>query len=64
MAHERPQARGQIGVIAAVHRHSNTGSEPSLQPTPQLRAMQGPRLTERGQGLNLHPVDTSQISFP
>ena len=34
------QARGRIGAIATSLRqsHSNTGSEPSLQPTPQLTA--------------------------
>ena len=31
------QARGPIGAVAAVLRHSNTGSKPRLQPTPQLR---------------------------
>jgi len=34
------QARGQIGAVATGLRqsHSNTGSEPRLQPTPQLTA--------------------------
>jgi len=34
------QARGQIGAVATGLRqsHSNAGSEPSLQPTPQLTA--------------------------
>ena len=34
------QARGRIGAIAASLRqsHSNAGSEPRLQPTPQLTA--------------------------
>ena len=38
------QARGQIAAVAAGLRqsHSNTGSEPRLQPTPQLTAMPGP----------------------
>ena len=38
------QARGPIGAIAAGlhHSHSNTGSEPHLQPTPQLTAMLDP----------------------
>ena len=38
------QARGQIGAVAAgiCQSHSNTGSEPYLQPTPQLRAMLDP----------------------
>ena len=35
------QARGRIGAVAAGlhHRHSNTRSQPCLQPTPQLMAM-------------------------
>jgi len=43
------KAKGQIGAVAAglCHSHSNAGSEPCLQPTPQL--------TDRGQGLSLHP---------
>ena len=38
------QARGRIGAIAAGLRqsHSNVGSEPRLQPTPQLTAMSDP----------------------
>ena len=50
------QARGLIGAVAAGLRqsHSNEGSEPCLQPTPQLMAMQDPGPTEQGQGLNLH----------
>ena len=37
MAYRSSQARGQIGAAAASlhHSHSNTGSEPHLQPTPQ-----------------------------
>ena len=37
-------ARGQIGAIATGLRqsHSNTGSEPRLQPTPQLTATPDP----------------------
>ena len=40
MAYGGPQARGQIGAVAADlhHSHSNAGSEPHLQPTPQLTA--------------------------
>ena len=35
------QARGPIGAVATSLRqsHSNVGSEPRLQPTPQLTAM-------------------------
>ena len=38
------QARGQIGAVGASlrHSHSNVGSEPRLQPTPQLMAMLDP----------------------
>ena len=38
------QARGHIGAAAAsLHQsHSNAGSEPGLQPTPQLMAMPDP----------------------
>ena len=38
------QARGPIGAVANSLRqsHSNTGSEPCLQPTPQLMAMPDP----------------------
>ena len=34
------QARGRIGAVAAGlhHSHSNAGSKPHLQPTPQLTA--------------------------
>ena len=38
------QARGRIGAVAAgLHQsHSNVGSEPRLQPTPQLMATPDP----------------------
>ena len=44
MAYGGSQARGPIGAIAASlhHSHSNAGSEPCLQPTPQLMAMLDP----------------------
>ena len=44
MAYGGSQARGRIGAVAAgLHpSHSNAGSEPSLQPTPQLTAMPDP----------------------
>ena len=44
MAYGGFQARGQIGAVAASlhHRHSNAGSEPHLQPTPQDMAMPDP----------------------
>ena len=44
MAYGISQARGQIGGTAAglPHSHSNSGSEPCLQPTLQLLAMLDP----------------------
>ena len=40
-AYGSSQARGRMGAAAAgqCHSHSNSGSEPHLQPTPQLMAM-------------------------
>ena len=40
MAYGGSQARGRIGAVAtSLHQsHSNAGSEPHLQPTPQLTA--------------------------
>jgi len=48
------QARGRIRAVAAgLHQsHSNAGSEPRLQPTPQLTAMPDPQPTEQVQGPN------------
>ena len=44
LAYGSSQARGQIGPAAAClhHSHSNLGSEPHLQPIPQLTAMRDP----------------------
>ena len=44
MACGGPQARGQIGAVAAdlLHSHSNWGSELQLQLTPQLTSRQEP----------------------
>ena len=44
MAYGGSQARGQIGAIAEGlhHSHSNTRSEPHLEPTPQLAATLDP----------------------
>ena len=44
MAYEGSQARGLIGAVAASLRqsHSDVGSEPRLQPTPQLTATPDP----------------------
>ena len=46
------QARGQIGATATDlhHHHSNTRSEPCLQPTPQFTATMDPQPTEQGRG--------------
>ena len=54
MAYGDSQARGRIGAVATgLHQsHSNAGSEPRLQPTPQLTATPDPQPTEQGQGLN------------
>ena len=40
VAYGGSQARGRIGAVAAslCQSHSNAGSKPRLQPTPQLRA--------------------------
>ena len=44
VAYGSSQARDPIGATAAGlhHSHSHAGSEPSLQPTPQLTAMPDP----------------------
>ena len=44
IAYESSQARSQIGAVATSlhHNHSNTGSGPHSQPTPQLTAMLDP----------------------
>ena len=44
MAYGGSQARGPIGATDAGlhHSHSNTGSKPRLQPTPQLTATPDP----------------------
>ena len=57
VAHGGSQARGPIGAAAAgLHQsHSKAGSEPRLQPTPQLMATPDPLTSEQGQGSNLQP---------
>ena len=56
-AYRGSQARSRIRATAAGlhHSHSNAGSEPHLQPTPQSTAMPDPPPTEQGQRLNPHP---------
>ena len=53
MAYGGSQARGLIGHLR--RSHSNAGSEPRLQPTPQLTATPDPQPTEQGQGPNPQP---------
>ena len=57
MAYGGSQARGLIGDVAAVlcQSHTNTRSEPHLQPTPHLTATPYPQPTERVQGPNPQP---------
>ena len=57
VAYGGSQARGLIGAVAIGLRqsHSNAGSEPHLQPTPQGMATPDPKPTEQGQGSNLQP---------
>ena len=54
---EVPRLGDLIVAVAADLRqsHSNAGSEPRLQPTPQLTAMLDPQPTEQGQGSNPQP---------
>ena len=53
-----PAAYGGAVATGLRHSHSNTGSEPRLQPTPQLMATPDPQPTEQGQGSNLQPHDS------
>ena len=57
MAYGSSQASGRFGAVALGlhHSHSNLGSEPCLQPTPQHMAVPDPQPTEQGQGSNLQP---------
>ena len=57
MAYGGSQARGLMGPVDAslCHSHSNAGSKPCMQPTPQLTAMPDPLPTEWGQGSNPKP---------
>ena len=60
------QAWGRIRAAAAGlhHSHSNSGSKPCLQPTPQLTAALDPQPSERGQEMNWHPHVYLSDSFP
>ena len=57
VAYGGSQARGPMGAVAASLRqsHSNAGSKPSLQPTPQLTPTPDPQPNEQGQGSNPQP---------
>ena len=59
------QARGQIRVTVAGlhHSHSNAGSEPRLQPTPQLRAAPNPNPLSEARDQTHNLVVPSQICF-
>ena len=59
------QARGQIRIAAAAlhHSHSNAGSEPRLQPIPQLTATPDPQPNEARDGTCIF-MDTSQVLNP
>ena len=59
------QARCRVGAVATGLRqnHSNAGSEPCLQPTPQLTATPGPQPTEQGQGPNRQPLGSQLDSL-
>ena len=65
VAHGGSQARGLIGAVATdlCYSHSNTGSEPRLRCTPQLRATTDPHPTEQGQGSNPQPHGSWLDSF-
>ena len=65
VAHGDSQARGRIGAIAAglCHSHSIAGSEPRLQPTPQLTETPDRQPTEQGQGPNPQPHGSQSDSL-
>ena len=66
MAYGGFQARCPVRAVATrlCHNHSNEGSEPHPQPTPQLTATPDPQRTERGQGSNLQTHSSQSDSFP
>ena len=63
MAYGGPQARGLIGSVAAglLQSHSNAGSEPCLQPAPQLTATLGPQATEQASDQTHNLIVLSRI---
>ena len=58
------QGSSQSYAASLCQSHNNSGSEPCLQPTPQLTATLDPQPTERGQGSNPHPHGYQFGSFP
>ena len=65
MAYGGSQVRGQIGAAAVSlrHRHSNTGSEPHLRPTPQLTALPDPNPLSKAKDRTCVLMDTSRIHY-
>ena len=65
MAYGGSQARGQIGASAAGlhHSHSKAGSEPSLQPTSQLRQHRIPDPLSEARDGTCILMDPSQVHF-
>ena len=63
VAYGGSQARGQIGAVATglCQSHSNAGSEPSLQPTLQLRAMLDPNALSKARDQTRNLMVPSQI---
>ena len=62
-AHGSSQARGQIRATAAGHSHSNTGSEPCLQPITQFMATPDPQPLSETRDQTHILMDTSRIPF-
>ena len=58
---EVPRLEAESELQLPAYSHSHVGSEPHLQPTPQLTVTLDSQPTERGQGWNLHPWDTSGV---
>ena len=59
----RPGVESQLSPPAYATATAMWGSEPHLQPTPQLMAMPDPPSTEQGQGLNLQPHGSQSDSL-
>ena len=64
-AYGSSQARDAVGAAAASlhHSHSNAGSKPHLQFTPQLMATPDPQPTLRGWRLDLHLQDSCWVCY-